>query len=156
AFAYPGLAPPVELEVERNRQCHREEHCDAGLVAMAFVRFGPLAGWPEPNAPLRPGWLAGSNLYVLAARELYPDPAPVPKRALPRAATGLTAAIQALARAHIQQIYTLCALSGMRFHLLAVPQDYQGSPVTFRKLCQKDAPDLFALGEKIGASGPPW
>src|SRR5262249_9475407 len=144
----------VELPSEDG--CYLEEHCDAGVVSMAFVRFGALPGWPGPGEPARPGWLAGSNLYVMACRKLFSDPAAVPARVLPPAATALTAAIQALARAHINQLYSMCAVSGMRFHLLAVPPEYQGQPVTFMNLSQGDAPDLFALGHKTGASGPAW
>ncbi len=80
AVSWPGAVPPVEFDVEVNGRCHHEQHCDAGSVGMAFVRFGQLPGWPEPGTGVRPGWLAGSNLYVFANRKLYSDPVPVPKR----------------------------------------------------------------------------
>jgi hypothetical protein len=156
SFSYAGFAPPVKLNMDVNGECYQEEHCDAGTVAMVFVRFGLVPGWPEPGAPVRPGWLAGSNLYVLACRKLYPDPAPVPERAVSRAMTAVTAGLEALAQAQIDQLYSLCAVSGMQFHLLAMPQELPRKAVALRTLFPTDAPELFALGQEIGASGPRW
>jgi hypothetical protein len=156
SFSYPGFAPPVEFNLEANGQCYHEEHCDAGSVAMAFVRFGPVPGWPEQGAPVRPGWLAGSNLYVLACRKLYSDPTPVPKRVLSRGTTAVTAALEALAQSQINRMYSLCAVSGMRFHLLAMPQELPGKPVALRELFPTDAPQMFAIGYEMGAKGPRW
>ncbi|CEF49309.1 unnamed protein product [uncultured bacterium] len=156
AFSYPGFAPPVKFNLEVNGQCYCEEHSDAGTVAVAFVRFGPVAGWPEPGAPVRPGWLAGSNLYVLASRQLYSNPTPVPERALARGMTAIDAAIEALAQAQIGRIHSLCAVSGMRFNLLAMPQELSRKPVTLTELFPTDAPEMFAIGYEAGASGPRW
>jgi hypothetical protein len=156
SFAYPGFAPPVRFDWEVNGQCCFEEHCDAGMVAMAFVRFGPVLGWPESGAPVRPGWLAGSNLHVLACRKLYSDPLPVPERALCRGMTVVNAAVEALAQPQIARLYSLCALSGMQFHLLAMPQELPRKPMALRELFPTDAPKLFALGHEMGASGPRW
>ncbi len=156
SFSYPGFAPPVRFNVNVNGQCYHEDHCDAGQVAMAFVRFGPTPGWPEPGAPVRPGWLAGSNLYVLASRKLYADPAPVPKRALVRGLTAVDAAIDALAQAQIGRMYSTCAVSGMRFHLLGMPDDMPRRSLSIRELFPEDAPELFAAGFAMGASGPRW
>jgi hypothetical protein len=156
AVSWPGAVPPVEFDVEVNGCRHHEFHCDAGSVAMAFVRFGPLPSWPEPGAPVRPGWLAGSNLYVMANRKLYSDPAPVPKCALPRFGVSLAAIFEALTRADIARLYPFCALSGMRFHLLAVPADYHGRPMSVGNLYPKDAPQLFEIGHHMGSVGPCW
>ncbi len=156
SFSYPGFAPPVEFNLEVNGQCYQEEHCDAGPVAMAFVRFGLVPGWPEQGAPVRPGWLAGSDLYVLACRKLYSDPAPVPKSALSRGLTAVHAALESLAQAQIGQIYSVCAVSGIRFHLLAMPQELPRKPLAITELFPTDAPQLFAIGYEMGASGPRW
>jgi hypothetical protein len=156
AVSWPGAVPPVEFDVEVNGCRHHEYHCDAGSVAMAFVRFGPLPGWPQPGAPVQPGWLAGSDLYVLASRKLYSDPAPVSKCALPRFGLSLATIFEALTRADIARLYPLCALSGMRFHMLSVPRDYHGLPPSISNLYPKDAAQLFEVGHHIGATGPCW
>ncbi len=145
AVSWPGAMPPVAFEVEVNGHCHREEHCDAGSVAMALPPIGSPAGYP-----------AGSDLYVLASRKLYSDPARVPKSALCRIKPSVAALFEALTRADIARLHSLCMRSGMRFHLLAVPPDYHGEQPSIANLYPKEAPKLFETGYQWGAGGPCW
>jgi hypothetical protein len=156
AISWPGAVPPVEFDVEVNGHCYHEQHCDAGPVAMTFVRFGPLPGWPDCDAPARPGWLAGSDLYVLASRKLYSDPQRVAQCALPRLGLSVTTLFEALTRADIARLFSFCAVSGMRFHLLAVPPEYHGEPPCFTNLYPKEARQLFETGYHRGVNGPCW
>lgn len=156
AVSWPGGFPPVEFDVEINGHCYHELHCDAGSAAMAFVRFGSLPGWPAPGTPARPGWLAGSDLYVLASRKLYCDPEPVSKHAICRLMLSVSAIFEALTRADLDRLYYFCAVSGMRFHMLALPQDYHGEPPSFKCLYPRGAPQLFEIGRHMGASGQNW
>jgi hypothetical protein len=156
AISWPGLLPPIEFNVEANGHCYHEQHYDGGASAMAFVRFGPLPGWPQRGAPARPGWLKGSNLYVLACRKLYSDPAPVRKRALSRTLAYVAATFEALNRADLARLYSFCAVSGMQFHLLALPQEVPEEPLSFGNMFPKDARPLFETGYQMGANGPPW
>lgn len=145
AVSWPGAVPPVPFDIEINGHCYREEHCDAGSVAMAMPPLGPL-----PPCP------AGSNLYVLASRKLYSDPEPVPKRACSRLKPSMTALFEALTRADISHLYSLCLFSGIRFHLLALPQWYHGTAASITHLYPKEAPQLFEMGYQFGAAGPCW
>ncbi len=145
AVSWPGAVPPVPFDIEINGHCYREEHCDAGSVAMAMPPLGPL-----PPCP------AGSNLYVLASRKLYSDPEPVPKRACSRLKPSMTALFEALTRADISHLYSLCLFSGIRFHLLALPQWYHGGAPSIAHLYPKEAPQLFEMGYQLGVAGPGW
>lgn len=145
AVSWPGAVPPVTFEIEVNGHCYREEHCDAGSVAMAMPPLGPL-----PPCP------AGSNLYVLASRKLYSDPEPVPKRACWRLKPTVTAIFEALTRADICHMYSLCLFSGIRFHLLALPQGYHGGAPSIVHIYPKEAPQLFEMGYQVGCNGPCW
>ncbi|HTU93451.1 MAG TPA: patatin-like phospholipase family protein [Gemmataceae bacterium] len=145
AVSWPGAVPPVAFDIEVNGRCYREEHCDAGSVAMTLSPIGPL-----PSCP------SGSDLYVLASRKLYSDPEPVPKRAFHRIKPSVTAIFEALTRANISELYYLCWHHGLRFHLLAEPQDYHGEAPSITHLYPKEAPRLFELGYRIGSSGPCW
>ena len=53
AISWPGTVPPVEFDVEVDGRCYHEQHCDAGSVAMTFVRFGAAR---LARAGRRPGW----------------------------------------------------------------------------------------------------
>ena len=145
AVSWPGAVPPVAFDIEVNGRCYREEHCDAGSVAMALPPFGTLADCPP-----------GSNLYVLASRKLYSDPTPVPRRALCRLKPSVSAIFEALTRADIARIHSLCMLSALRFHLLALPQEYSGEAPSLMHLYPKEAPRLFETGYQCGLRGPCW
>jgi hypothetical protein len=156
AFSWPGLVPPVAIDVEADGQIRREEHCDGGSGAMAFLRFGALPGWPDPNTLAPPGWLAGSNLYVLVCRKLYSEPAEVKRRAMVRAKTAINAMFESLSREDLTKLHTFCATSGMKYHIAALPQDYQGASPGAGELYPKDAPRLFELGYQRALHDPAW
>jgi predicted acylesterase/phospholipase RssA len=145
AVSWPGAVPPVAFDIEVNGHCYREEHCDGGSVAMVLPPIGPVSSCP-----------AGSNLYVLTSRKLYSDPEPVPKKAFHRLKPTVTAIFEALTRDDISQLYFLSQISGMRFHLMALPQGYHGEAPSIAHLYPKEAPQLFETGYHIGASGPCW
>jgi predicted acylesterase/phospholipase RssA len=145
AVSWPGAVPPVAFDVEINGHCYREEHCDGGSVAMALPPVGRL-----------PSCLAGSDLYVFANRKLYSDPEPVSKKAFHRVKSSVAAIFEALTRADVSHLYSLCQLSGMHFHLLAVPQGYRGEAPSISHLYPKEAHQLFEIGYHIGVSGPCW
>jgi len=145
AVSWPGAVPPVVFDIEIDGHCYREEHCDAGSVAMALPPVGPL-----PRCP------SGSDLYVFVNRKLYSDPEPVPKKAFHRMKPSVTAIFEALTRADVSHLYSLCQFSGTRFHLMAVPPGYHGEAPSVSHLYPKEARQLFEIGYHIGASGPCW
>jgi hypothetical protein len=145
AISWPGAVPPVEFVMARDGHCWREQHCDAGSVAMAFLPCGPHPTWP-----------AGSDLYVLASRKLYSEPMAVPKSAFCRLKPSVSAIFEALTRADIARLYSTCALTGLRFHVLAVPPDFHGEGPSIANLYPKEARQLFETGCRLGAGGPCW
>jgi predicted acylesterase/phospholipase RssA len=145
AVSWPGAVPPVAFDIEVNGHCYREEHCDGGSVAMVLPPVGPISSCP-----------AGSDLYVLTSRKLYSDPEPVPKKVFHRLKPTVTAIFEALTRDDICHLYSLSHFSGMRFHLMALPQGYHGEPPSIAHLYPKEAPQLFETGYHIGAGGPCW
>jgi hypothetical protein len=98
SMSWPGFSAPVAFDVEVNGRMYHEEHCDGGMVAMAFVRIGSAPQWPEEAARAKPELPAGSNLYVLPCRKLYSDPKEVKKRALSRLGAAIGGTLQALSR----------------------------------------------------------
>ena len=152
---WPALLPPVTFDVQIGGQTHREQHIDGGTAAQAFVRFGPMADWPSADHS-QPGWLAGSNLYVLAGGKLYDEGITPPERFFGRILNGFGCVTASLARADMQHLHTLCLASGMRFHLLALPDDYQGSQHSLLKIDPVELRRLFAAGERLVAADSAW
>jgi hypothetical protein len=155
SVTWAGMMPPVEIEVDVDGRRYCEHHIDGGATAQAFVRFGPTPGWPNPQEPA-PGWLAGSNLYVLAGGKLYATPVPAPDRFFGRILSGISCLTNSLARADMYRLYALCLSSGMRFHLLAVPQDDPDTRPNLLKLNPAETQRMFQVGYRLTASGPNW
>lgn len=152
---WPALLPPVAIDVHEDGQWRHEQHIDGGTTAQAFVRFGPHARWPDSTRSPS-GWLAGSNLYVLAGGKLYEDPAPPPERFFDRILNGFGCLTSALARADIQRLHTLCQCSGMHFHLLTLPDDFQCKEHTLMKIDPAELRRLFNVGHQLTATHTPW
>jgi hypothetical protein len=152
---WPGLLPAVEIPVHINGERRLEQHIDGGAAAQSFVQFGPTLGWPGADEPA-PGWLAGSNLYVLAGGKLYPDPTPAPREFFGRILTGVSCLTNSLARADMHRWHALCLSSGMRFNLLALPNDYRSSEQSIWELDKAEMRRLFDAGHRLTSTGPVW
>jgi hypothetical protein len=153
---WAGIMPPVEIcHVDADGQACLEHHIDGGATAQAFMRFGPMPGWPDRGEPA-PGWLAGSNLYMLAGGKLYATPQPAPDGFFGRILGGVSTLTGSLARADMHRLHTFCLSSGMRFHLLAVPEEYGGSRPNLLKLDPAESQKLFDFACQLTSAGPPW
>ena len=151
ACSISGLAPPVEFEVEVNGQKYIEQHVDGGGASQVFVRFGPHQSQSAPGSK----WLAGSNLYMITGGKLYADPLTGKLGFITRATGTVSATLYALYRTELMKLYALCATTGMKYHLVSVPQDKKTAikSMSFDPAVMKD---LFAFGYSYGISGIPW
>jgi hypothetical protein len=153
---WPGILPPVEFTVQgQNGEWRRERHIDGGAAAQSFVRFGPMDGWSGAGVPA-PGWLTGSNLYIVSCGKLYHSANPAPTKFIGRVLSGVSCLTNSLSRADMSRLHALCAASGMKFHLLAMPQDYVGADESILELNPQTLRQLFELGYRLAAAGPPW
>jgi hypothetical protein len=154
ASSIPGVAPAVPIEITLNGQPLTELHGDGGGIAQTFVRFG--THHPRPD-PARPGvkWLEGSNLYVIAGGKLFLDPTEGSPTVFQRMAGAVSGILYAIFRADAWRIYTLCRVSGMHFHMTAIPQVLVSPPqsMTFDPEGQKA---MYAAGYEFGLAGGPW
>jgi hypothetical protein len=152
---WAGLLPPVEFEVEVDGQIRREQHIDGGAASQTFVRFGPTDHWPEAGDSAT-GWLAGSHLYVIAGGRLYDNPTPPPPDFFGRILTGVSCLTHSLARADLCRLHGMCLASGMRFHLLSLPAEYDGSKINIMKVNPQVMRRLFDVGYRLTEQGPSW
>ncbi len=150
--AIPGLLPSVALDYEVDGCRFKEEHVDGGASTQTFLRLGP--GTEKP-ANGEPGWLKGSNLYAMAAGKLYPPLLPDDPGFVRRVASTLSAALYALYRSELMGLYAFASSSGMKFHMLAIPDDAEvpANSTTFDPEAMKK---LFALGYDMSKETIPW
>jgi len=153
--AFPGVLPAVEIDITIDGQRYVEYHVDGGACTEAFVRFGENHPRPDPNDPSAK-WLTGSNLYVIAGGKLYIDP--LEERApgaLKRARSAASAMLASMYRLDLWKLYTICHVSGMRFHHCAVPQDFSvpSSSLEFDPIAMKQ---MYRLGYDLVKCGELW
>jgi hypothetical protein len=152
SVSIPGQLPAVKFEVEVDGKKYTEEHVDGGAACQTFLRLPPNANRPSPGAT---NWLAGSNLYCMAAGKLYAPELEGKLGFLKRLTSTVSAALYALYRAEVLNLYAFTGVSGMKFHMIAIPDDADAPPnsMTFQP---KEMQKLFALGYDQAVKGVPW
>ena len=150
ATAVPALLPPVEFDVVVDGVHYKELHCDAGPVTQTFVRFAPH-DCPRPGAK----WLAGSQLYCLAAGKIEPDPIEGRVGFIARISASVSASLYALYKLELMKLYALCLTSGMQFNLAAIPPE-TALDVDSTSISASVMKPLFELGFRAAAKGIAW
>jgi predicted patatin/cPLA2 family phospholipase len=146
----PGFFEPVPIDVQINGRSHTELHVDGGASASMFLR---LPNGAEKLPGRRP--LAGSNLYIIVAGKVYADPAPVRPGFIPVAGSSISSLLYAEARGDLYRLFTGSLVSGIKFQLVTVPQDFDiGSNST--AFGSREIKQLYEEGFKIGRSRNPW
>jgi predicted acylesterase/phospholipase RssA len=150
----PGFFPPVRIDVQVNGQTYTELHADGGATSEVFLRSSMLhVDVQDVRAGRRP--LAGSDVYVIIAGKLFSDPECVRPRVTGVGAGALGALTYAQTRNDVARIYTLALLTGMRFHLAALPQEFPttGDSLSFD---QEEMRRLYAEGYREACAGQAW
>ncbi|OWK35695.1 patatin-like phospholipase family protein [Fimbriiglobus ruber] len=122
----PGFFPPVNIPVTVDGRTLVERHVDGGVSAAVFFRppFVPPEERDANGEPVKHA-LAGSDLYIIVAGKLYADPQEVSRRAIFIAGNSVTALIFAQTRGDLMKLYTATVLTGMNYHLTAIPPAFQ-------------------------------
>ena len=152
SVSIPGQLPAVRFEVEADGKTYVEEHVDGGAACQTFLRLPPGAERPCPGAT---GWLCGSNLYAMAAGKLYAPELEGQLGFLKRVTSTVSAALYALYRSEVLNLYSFCGVSGMKFHMIAIPEDAE-APANSMTFEPKQMQKLFAMGYEQAIKGIPW
>ncbi|MCU0706369.1 MAG: patatin-like phospholipase family protein, partial [Fimbriiglobus sp.] len=152
SVSIPGQLPAVRFEIVADGKTYTEEHVDGGAASQTFLRLPAEAQRPTPTAT---GWLEGSNLYVMAAGKLYAPNLEGKLSFLKRVTSTVSAALYALYRSEVLNLYAFCGVSGMKFQMIAIPPETEvpGNSMTFEP---KEMQKLFALGYEQAKGGVPW
>lgn len=144
----PGVFPPVPIAVEVDGRPHHETHVDGGVSAPLFLPTGVFDAVRPKHAGDPP-----ANLYVLVAGKFFPDPAPVKPRVLKVLSASVGAHFSGHSRAEVANLYHLAKLSGVKFHLTAVPADL-AVPDSGIDFDPEGMNRLFVAGLDVGLAGP--
>jgi predicted patatin/cPLA2 family phospholipase len=151
--AIPGFFPPVRIPVTIDGKEAEELHTDGSVSNALFFRPPYVERECRDNPDKT--CLYGSNVYALVAGKVYADPDRVRPRALSIASSSASALIYAETRGDLFKLYTACLLTGMNYHISAIPPDV---PVPFAStdFDGKKMSGLFELGVKWATTGPGW
>jgi len=157
----PGVSPPVPFEIEVDGHRETELHSDGGVTAPLFMPPGVFAtaaaaagaANPDPNLNPLPG---APNFYAIVAGKLYPDAEPVRRRILPVLAASTGSLLYAHCRAELANTYWQSRLSGMRYHMIALRQDFVVNVNTAVDFDPVLMTRLYQEGLNDGHAGPRW
>lgn len=148
--AVPGVFPPVYLDVEVNGGKFQEMHVDGGITAAVF--FQPfMLNLDHRDVRSR----AGSNLYVISAGKVFADPKCVEPRILKIAGTSIRAMLYASGRNDVARLYTLALITGVNYHLAALPQEFNINMESL-DFNQTQMRRIYEEGFRQGRAGNEW
>ena len=151
--AIPGFFPPVRFPVNVDGKSCEEVHVDGGVSRPIFFR--PPYVPPSERAAFGPASLYDSNLYLVIAGKLYPDPQPVRLRALSIASTSISSLLYASGRAEAYRLFTLSVFTGMNYYQTTVPPDFPALSSSV-KFDPKVMTRLFEIGRERMRAGDVW
>lgn len=150
----PGFFPPVSIEVTVNGRKYTELHADGGTTAQVFFRASMIE---LDKSLFRAGRkpLSGSQIYVIVAGKHFPDADCVNDTAIKIGGRALVALTSAQTRNDLIRIYTLTLLTGMEFHVAAIPQEM---PLGEDSLSfdPKEMKRLYDCGYRLAAASQAW
>lgn len=146
----PAMVEPVEFDITVDGVRYVEQHCDGGAVCQAFFRLSEDQA-PEARIPCPPG----SNLYCMGAGKLYVDPLVGDLGFITKIRSTTSNTLYAMYRGDLYRMYTCAIAAGMKFHLCAIPQDFDISAESM-KINPDDLRKLFNLGYCEGKAGMKW
>lgn len=149
----PGFLPPVEFDTTINGRRYKELHADGGATTGIFLRVPSMNASPEGEATNRP--LAGSNAYMIVAGKLYADPACTQRRTFQLGQSSLQSLIYSQTRNELFRIYTLCLVSGMKYHLTSIPEEFK-VPADAMGFEPEEMQRLYSLGYAAMTGGRAW
>jgi hypothetical protein len=151
--AIPGFFPPVRIPVTVDGRRYIERHVDGGTTSSMF--FAPPWVPPEVREGLPPGWLYGSDIYILVAGKVYPDPEPVPARSISIAANAISTVVYEQTRSDLHKLFLVSAITGMNYNVSVIPAELN-SPLAATTFDPKEMSRLFSAGYQWAASGLRW
>lgn len=149
----PGFFPPVRITVTVDGRPFVERHIDGGTTSSMFF----VQPWvpPQEREKLPPGWLYGSNVYILVAGKMYPDPGPVRQRTLAIASNAVSTIIYDQNRSDLHKLFMLTALTGMNYNVSVIPRDVH-APLDSTNFNPTEMKQLFDAGYVWALNGPRW
>src|SRR5262249_23766529 len=141
-----------KIPVTVNGQTFVEKHGDGGASTSIFFRppFVPIDQRTRDNTDL-----AGVDLYMIVAGKLYADAEPLRPRTIMIAPRGVSSVLYAQTRGDLQRLYLISVVSGMNYHLAAIPPEFP-APTSSSDFDREAMTAMFKQGYALAAAGSAW
>jgi hypothetical protein len=151
--AIPGFFPSAKIPVTIDGRQLVERHIDGGTSMSLFIRppYVPPDKLDDPVAHS----LYGSDVYAIVAGKLFADPTAEKPRALRIAGSSVSTVIYAQTRGDLTRLWTLCQLSGMNYHMAAIPDEYP-APKSSTEFNRAELQGMFDEGVRQMTAGTAW
>lgn len=151
--AIPGFFPPQKINVAVDGELYTERHIDGGANVPLFFRppYVPPGAERDPVAAS----LYDTDLYILVAGKLFPDPDVVRRRALVIAGTSVSSVLYAQTRSELQKLFTLSLLTGMNYHATAISAEFP-APKSSTEFNPEEMTAMFNEGVRRVRDGTVW
>jgi hypothetical protein len=151
--AIPGFFPPASIPVTVEGRPFVEKHVDGGVSFSLFMRPPYVA--PEEVARGANKSTRGARLYVISAGKLYADPEVIRPWLLSVASANISTLTYAQTRGDLARLWTVCAMTGMKYHLASVPET-AATPKSSTEFIPAEMQKLFDVGVQQICSGNAW
>jgi predicted acylesterase/phospholipase RssA len=147
--AIPGFFPPSAIPITVDGKQFTENHVDGSVSYSLFLRppYSPPGTCPEP--------MSGVDVYAIVAGKLFADPEVIRPWILSEAAANITTLTYAQTRGDVTRLWSLCLISGMNFHLAAIPETTP-APKTSTTFDPAEMTQLFNAGARHVIEGCAW
>ena len=146
--SFPGLFPPVKIQVRAGGKHYEEMHIDGGASHNLF--FAPIEVLQALSGA---SGSSRNHLYVLFHSKLTPEWKSVKQDAREIALRSISTLIKSHANTDIINLHQDAIKIGIRFHLASIPSKFNIEKTEpFDKVYMQK---LFALGQKLGRKGFP-
>ena len=148
--AFPGVFPPVIVDVEQDGVPYQELHVDGGLTSQVFA----YALDTDIRKVLEELGVTGrTHVYVLRNAVIVPRVKEISPRTIPILMQTAFSMVNTLALMNIQYIYHDALEDGMVFHLAYIPSDFREPAEMYDPSYMME---LFDLGYQRAKAGYPW
>jgi predicted acylesterase/phospholipase RssA len=145
--SFPGVLPPVAIDVEVDCRRYTELHVDGGVAASLFLQPGMLGvGKDRARAD------TDVTVTVIVAGKLRPLPRAVQRRLFQVTEESLGGVLQSRFEGDLLKTYLVSHFAGARFALAAVPEDFP-EPANNLSFDPRAMRALFDLGYRSALQG---
>ena len=149
---FPGVFPPVRIQVRVGGQSYDELHVDGGLTRQVFIAPSIFSFASHDQKPARPA--TKPRLYVIRNGKIDPEWQSVSENVVSITQRSISTLIKNQGIGDLYRIYSITKRDGIDFNLASIPPDF--SETSDEPFDQKYMIALFDRGYNLASHNYSW